>query len=134
MSSQNLTLSFVIKTDPAAPSLNDPSNETPYSFDISWVQPNTTNGRLITYSVTVTDQGPSYEVPENCPSEDTTPLVFNINANYTTHEFVEARPYHAYSINVKAATSRGFGVESEDKYVTTKRTGRTLKRKLVLLF
>lgn len=98
-------------------------SDTPYSFTISWSQPNTTNGRLLSYNATMTFQGPLYEVPESCLSNDTPPLVFNINANQTTYEFAEARPYHVYNINVKASTSRGFGTESEQKNVTTKRTG-----------
>lgn len=60
-------------------------------------------------------------MPENCSTENTTPLVFNINATYTTYEFVEAQPYHAYSVKIKAATSRGFGVESDEKNITTQK-------------
>lgn len=104
--------------------LENPINETPYTFDTAWSQPVTTNGRLVVYSLTVTSQGPSYEVPEDCLSEDTTPIVFNITANQTNHEFTEGRPYHTYGVSVKAATSRGFGVDSDVKYITTRRIGR----------
>lgn len=127
-------------TDPAAPSLEDPSNETPYSFEVSWAQPTITNGRLVGYTLTVASQGPSYVIPADCPPEETTPLVFNINPNQTNHEFVEGRPYHTYGITVKAATSRGFGMESDVKYITTQRTGTmvlrhfTVQKKLNLSF
>lgn len=110
--------------DPAAPSLNAPFNITPNSFDISWSEPEFTNGRLVVYTLTVTPHGPSYDVPENCSLvEDSTLKQFNISASQTSHQFTEAMPYHTYDVIVKAATSRGFSVESNEQYITTERTG-----------
>lgn len=109
---------------PAAPLLNAPFDTTTNSFEISWSEPEFTNGRLVVYTLTVTPHGPTYDVPENCSLlEDSTPKLFNISASETSYQFTEAMPYHSYSANVKAATLRGFSLESDEQYITTERTG-----------
>lgn len=120
---KNFLLIFFFETDPAAPLLNEPFNSTSDSFGISWSEPDVTNGRLIAYTLTVVRHGASYSVPDDCPLEETTPKVFEISADENYYRFTEAMPYHIYSVSVKANTSRGFGVESNERDITTERIG-----------
>lgn len=122
----------MVLTVPGAPTLEDAVDNAAYSFEVVWQAPSVTNGELVAYNLTVEPRGPAYVVSQNCSVEELPPQVLTLEASQTNYKFEDARPYHAYAVYIQAATSRGYGVESVEKIITTEPTGEiTLPLKIV---
>lgn len=99
---------YMFILDPHAPGILNISDITGNSFNVFWEEPSIKNGILQNYSVTVQSKGALYIVPDQCQF-NTQPYTFQVLGNETSFLFLNANPYHEYTILVNASTAVGFG-------------------------
>lgn len=87
-------------------------------FYFTWSEPVTKNGKLQNYSVAVQSHGPLYPVSSECEL-DLSLHTYEWSADTTSLNFTLARPYYNYTVTVSAATSAGYGAESDKEIVNT---------------
>lgn len=87
-------------------------------FTFTWFEPAVKNGKLQNYNISIQPHGPLYAISEKC-SVDTTLRSYIHPADSTAFTFTEAKPYYNYTITVSAATSIGYGAESDENFATT---------------
>lgn len=87
-------------------------------FYITWSEPNIKNGELKNYSIKIQSHGPLYPVDDGC-AIDTETYTDLQQADLTSYNFTQAKPSYNYSITIAAATSIGYGRDSNEEFVYT---------------
>lgn len=87
-------------------------------FYFTWAEPGIKNGEIRNYSITIQSYGPLYTVDEDCVV-DTETYTFWQSPDETWYNFTEAKPYYNYSVIIAAATSIGYGGDSNIEFVQT---------------
>lgn len=97
---------------PSVPTNLTATDVTNSSFNLYWDEPQSKNGILLSYYVTIEAPDPIHYIPEECLPIDLTGFNYTTNSTTLSIEFEEGLPHSTYRIRVAAATSAGYGEES----------------------